>query len=160
MCAAVEVVGTVKGTTCQCHFCKCEHGTVLCGAGGHGELTFFLADCLYAGHWSGLLGGLKVAVAQVVGKLKKLAVGKHYCYGAVEAERCHCDLCLCNSGVGRPRHHHHHPHPHPPPPPSQPVAALALQSDPLPPPRPGPAAFLYHAGKQVPLSYYHFVYTK
>ena len=77
----------VKGSYCQCHYCKCEKGHIHCKGhghgGGYGESSFVI----------------KICSNNVI--LNKIIVGKKYCYGSMEGEYCHCDYCKCKHGYGQ-----------------------------------------------------------
>merc|ERR1712032_770344 len=101
--SAADIIGvSIKGSRCECHYCRCVHGHVHCqpgykgGAGGPGLL----------GKFSSLL---HKAIGKVV-ELGRIALGKHYCYGQAEAEACHCDYCPCRASFGLAAlHPPHHP---------------------------------------------------
>ena len=67
----------MKGSYCQCHYCKCEKGHVSCKGYGH-EKGYGERRCLVIPSYGALLG-------------------KSYCYGGTEGEYCHCDYCKCES---------------------------------------------------------------
>ena len=112
----------VKGSYCQCHYCKCEHGFLHCGKGkdgygghkgwvavGRGEergdsrllLLILLLICqtqsvrvinLRAGEPGEILWDFFISSI--------FSYGKKYCYGSMEGEHCHCDYCKCKHGFG------------------------------------------------------------
>ena len=73
----------MKGSYCQCHYCKCEHGHIHCKGHGHG----------------GGYGGCGTKKESVV--IHDDVSGKKYCYGSMEGEYCHCDYCKCKHGYGQ-----------------------------------------------------------
>ena len=68
----------VKGSYCQCHYCKCEKGQLHCSKKGFGHHK--VSDDIH-----GILLELVIILSQ--------GFGKRYCYGSMEGEYCHCDYC-------------------------------------------------------------------
>ena len=118
-----NVRSDLKGSTCQCHYCKCERGNLYCLPHHKGFSTFS----------NGFLDQMSKSIDKLFGLITKknkgevyptvrghtiilLILGKNYCYGPTESEECYCDYCMCRTSFGREGHHHHHPHPHPRPP--------------------------------------------
>ena len=81
----------VKGSYCQCHYCKCEKGQLHCRAKG-------LAFHHGFGKFETFLEILKNLL---------YFPGKKYCYGSMEGEYCHCDYCRCKHGYGLSGHNKH-----------------------------------------------------
>ena len=114
-----HVRSDLKGSTCQCHYCKCERGNLYCLPHHKGFSTFsngFLdemsksIDKLFGLITKKNKGNLDwIDMTQLISHL--IFQGKNYCYGPTESEECHCDYCMCRTSFGREGHHHHHPHP-------------------------------------------------
>ena len=78
----------MKGSYCQCHYCKCEHGHLHCKGHGHG----------------GGYGGCDTECQKRRVIIHDDVSGKKYCYGSMEGEYCHCDYCKCKHGYGEEGH--------------------------------------------------------
>ncbi len=72
-----------QGSYCNCHYCKCEKGSVHCDKHGYGETTFNFQNIFVNNN-----------------KISFESPGKKYCFGSSEGQYCHCDFCKCSKGFG------------------------------------------------------------
>ncbi len=84
----------VKGSYCNCHYCKCEKGHVHCGGYGKGGYGEYLMLVRIFPLWNN--------------QKNVLIAGKKYCYGSTQGEYCHCDYCKCKHGYGSTGYGHCH----------------------------------------------------